>query len=70
MEPINQNSQVSDSSQIHRMTFKYSDDEVTDEELQELNLQTTPQQYMMQSDAKQKSTPLPFQNNQSPLRQV
>ena len=32
-ETINQNSQVSDPSQIHRMILKYSDDEITDEEL-------------------------------------
>ena len=71
LEPINQNSQVSDSSQIHRMMMlKYSDDEITDEELRELNLQTAAQQYMMESDAQQKTTPIPFQTNQSPLRQV
>ena len=46
LEPINQNSQVSDSSQIHGMTLKYSDDEITDEELRELNLQTAAQQYI------------------------
>ena len=32
-EPINQTSQVSDSSQIHGMTLKHSNDEITDEEL-------------------------------------
>ena len=47
LEPINQNSQVSDSSQIHRMMLRYSDDEITDEELQKLNLQTAAQQCMM-----------------------
>ena len=52
------------------MMLKYSDDEVTDEELQELNLQTAAQQYMMQSDAQNKIAPIPFQNNQSPLRHV
>ena len=52
------------------MMLTYSDNEISDEELQELNLQTTAQQYMMQSDAEQKTTPIPFQNNQSPLRQV
>ena len=51
MEPTNQGSQVSDSSQIHGMTLKYSDDEVTDEEMRELNLQATACQYMMKSDA-------------------
>ena len=52
------------------MTLKYSNDEITDEELRELNLQTAAQQYMMESDAQQKTTPIPFQTNQSPLRQV
>ena len=50
MEPTNQGSHVSDSSQIHRMTLKYSDDEVTDEEMRELNLQTTAHQYMTTPD--------------------
>ena len=40
-EPTNQDLKVSGSSQIHRMTLKYSNDEVTDEEIRELNLQTT-----------------------------
>ena len=30
------------------MTLKYSDDEVTDKELRELNLQTRAHQYMME----------------------
>ena len=50
--------------------LKYSDDEITNEELWELNLQTAAQQYMMQSDAQKKTTPIPFQKSQSPLRQV
>ena len=50
-EPTNQDSQVSDSSQIHGMTLKYSDNEVTDEEIRELNLQTAAHQYMMESGA-------------------
>ena len=70
MEPINQNSQVSDSSQIHRMTLKYSEDEITDEELRGINLQTAAHQYMMESDAQQKTTPIPFQETPSPLRPV
>ena len=69
-EPINQNAQVSDSSQIHGMTLKYFNDEITDEELRELNLQTAAQQYMMESDAQQKTTPISLQKTQSPLRQV
>ena len=60
-EPTNQDSQVSDSSQIHGMTLKYSDDEVTDEEIRELNLQTTAHQYMMESDAQHQTTPNLFQ---------
>ena len=49
------------------MMLKYSDDEVTDEEMRELNLQTAAQQYMMQQDAQNKITPLHFQ--QSPKSQ-
>ena len=48
------------------MALKYSGDEITDEEI---NLQTTAQQCMMQSDAQQKTTtPLPFQKDLSPPR--
>ena len=66
-EQINVNSQVSDTPEIHGMMLKYSDDEVTDEEMRELNLQTAAQQYMMQQDAQNKITPLHFQ--QSPKSQ-
>ena len=52
------------------MTLKYPDDELTDEELSELNLQTAAQQYMMQSDTQQKATPILFQNHHSPPIQV
>ena len=52
------------------MTLKYSNDEITDEELRESNLQKAAQQYMMESDAQQKTTSILFQTNQSPLRQV
>ena len=62
MEPTNQDSQVSDSSQIHGMTLKYFDDEVTDEEMRELNIQTPACQYMMESDAQHQTTPISFQN--------
>ena len=62
-EQINENSQVSDTSEIHGMTLKYSDDEVTDEEMRELNLQTAAQKYMMHQDAQNKTTPLPFQKS-------
>ena len=33
------------------MTLKYSDDDITDEEMRELSLQTTAHQHMMESDA-------------------
>ena len=66
-EPTNQNSQVSDSSQIHGMMLKYSNNEITNEELRELNLQTAAQQYIIESDAQQKTTPILFQKNCSPL---
>ena len=69
MEPINQNSQVSDLSQIHRMTLKYSDDEITDEEIRGISLQTAAHQYMMESDAQQKTTPIPFQKHYLPQDQ-
>ena len=69
-KPINQNSQVSDSSQIHRMTLKYSNDEITDEELRGINLKIAAHQYMMESDAQQKTAPILFQKTQSPLRPV
>ena len=52
------------------MTLKYSDDEITDEELRGINLQTAVHQYMMESDAQQKTTPIPFQKTLSPLRPV
>ena len=70
MEPTNQDSQVSDSSQIHGMTLKYSDDEVTDEEMREINLQTAAHQYMIESDAQHQTTPISFQKTPSPLRAV
>ena len=52
------------------MTLKYSDDEITDEELRGINLQTAACQYMMESDAQQKTTHIPFQKTPSPLRPV
>ena len=52
------------------MTLKYSNDEITDEELRGINLQTTAHQYMMESDAQQKTTPIPFQKTPSPPRPV
>ena len=59
-EPTNQDSQISDSSQIHEMMLKYSDNEVTDEEIRGLNLQTAAHQYMMESDAQHQTTPISF----------
>ena len=52
------------------MTLKYSDDETTDEELRGISLQTAAHQYMMESDAQQKTTPIPFQKTPSPPRPV
>ena len=51
-------------------TLKYSDDEITDEDLRGINLQTAACQYMMESDAQQKTTPIPFQKTPSPQRSV
>ena len=52
------------------MTLKYSDDEITDEELRGINLWTAAHQYMIESDAQQKTTPIPFWKTPSPLRPV
>ena len=49
------------------MALKYSDDEVTDEEIRELNLQTAAHQYMMESNAQHQTTPISFQKTPSPL---
>ena len=70
LEQTNQKvlSQVSNSSEIHRMTLKYSDDEVTDEEMRQLNLQAAAHQHMMEQDAQQPTTPLPFQQPQDPVQ--
>ena len=50
------------------MTLKYSDDEVTDEEMRQLNLQAAACQHMMEQDAQQSTTPLPFQQPQDPVQ--
>ena len=63
-EQTNMSSQVSDTPKIHGMTLKYPDDGATDEELKELHLQTAAQQYIMQQDAQNETTPLPFQQTQ------
>ena len=52
------------------MTLKYSNADIKDEELRGINLLTAACQYMMESDAQQKTTPIPFQKTPSPLRQV
>ena len=50
------------------MTLKYSDDEVTDEEMRQLNLQAAAHQHMMEQDAQQSTTPLLFQPPQDPVQ--
>ena len=69
-EPTNENSQVSGSSQIHGMMLKYSNDEITDEGMRELSLQTTAHQHMMESDAQHQTTPISFQEIPPPSRAV
>ena len=67
LEQTNENFQSSGSSQTHGMTLKYSnEDEVTDEEMRELDLQAATHQYMMQQDAQNSTTPSPFQDPQAP----
>ena len=50
------------------MTLKYLDDEVTDEEMRQLNLQAAAHQHMMEQDAQQPTTPLLFQQPQDPVQ--
>ena len=50
------------------MTLKYSDDEVTNEEMRQLNLQAAAHQHMMEQDAQQPTTPLLFQQPQDPVQ--
>ena len=50
------------------MTLKYLDDEITDEEMRQLNLQAAAHQHMMEQDAQQPTTPLPFQQPQDPVQ--
>ena len=61
---------ISGSSQIHGITLKYSDDEITDKEMRELNLQTTAHQHMMESDSQHQTTPILFQEIPPPLQVV
>ena len=66
-EQTNENFQSSGWSQIHGMILKYYDeDEVTDEEMRDLNLQSAACQYMMQQDAQNSTTLIPFQDPQAP----
>ena len=55
---------------MHGITLEYSNDEITDEELRGITLQTAAHQYMMESDAQQKTTPILFQKTPSPPRLV
>ena len=43
------------------MMLKYSNDEIMDEEMRELSLQTTACQPMMESEAQHQTTPISFQ---------
>ena len=52
------------------MTLKYSDDEITDEELRAITLQRAAHQYMMESDAQEQATPILFNKTPSPPRPV
>ena len=66
-EPTNENSQVSGSFQRHGMMLKYFDDEIMDEEMTELSLQTTDHQLMMESDAQHQTTLISFQEIPPPF---
>ena len=49
------------------MTLRYSDsDEVTDQEMRQLNLQDAAHTYMMEQDAQDSITLVPFQDPKSP----
>ena len=50
--------------------LKYSDDDVIDDELRELNLQMAVQQYMMQQDPQNENAPLPFQQTQATSQEL
>ena len=60
-------SQVSGNSQIHGMTLKYSDDELTDEQMRQMDLGVAAHQYMMEYDAQLPDTPS-FQKTQSSVQ--
>ena len=66
-----ENFQSSDASQIHGMTLRYSDsDEVADKEMRQLNLQDAAHTYMMEHDAQDSITPVPFQDPKSPSQLI
>ena len=53
------------------MTLRYSDsDEVTDKEMRQLNLQDAAHTYMMEHDAQDSITPVPFQDPKSPSQLI
>ena len=61
----------SDASQIHGMMLRYSDsDEVTDKEIRQLNLQDAAHTYMMEQDAQDSITPVPFQDPKPPSQLI
>ena len=67
----NENFQSSDASQIHGMTLRYSDsDEVADKEMRQLNLQDAAHTYMMEQDAPDSITLVPFQDPKSPSQLI
>ena len=64
-------SQSSDASQIHGLMLRYSDsDEVADKEMRQLNLQDAAHTYMMEHDAQDSITPVPFQDPKSPSQLI
>ena len=67
----NENFQSSDASQIHGMMLRYSDsDEVADKEMRQLNLQDAAHTYMMEHDAQDSVTLVPFQDPKSPSQLI
>ena len=67
----NENFQSSDASQIYGMTLRYPDsDEVADKDMRQLNLQDAAHTYMMEHDAQDSITPVPFQDPNSPSQLI
>ena len=53
------------------MTLRYSDsDEVADKEMRQLNLQDAAHTYMMENNAQDSVTPVPFQDPKSPSQPI